>query len=210
MVSTVFSGFVGDRSVWGTLALGMAAMLAAGTIISLGRRANWSWKGLKAQPAATWGFGVGHMGMAVIAAGITFMSVWASDDTARINVGDTISVKSYSFTLKDVEEAGRDNYAYQRAIFDVTDDGKPVKTLSSERRFYPVRSMYTTEAGFRLAPFNTIFVSLSEGSPADGWIVRAYHHPGVVWIWIGALMMALAGFISLFDRRLRFRADDSS
>jgi len=42
--------------------------------------------------------------------------------------------------------------------------------------------------------------SVGEGDPETGWVVRAYVHPFVVWIWLGALMTALAGFVSILDR----------
>ena len=166
--------------------------------------------GLRAQTAATHGFVMGHLGMAVITAGITCMYVWDAESISRLKIGETIAVDQYEFTLSEVKQGVQDNYQFERALFDVADNGRAITNLSSERRFYPVRNMYTTEAGFRLAPINTIFVSLSEGSPEEGWIIRAYHHPGVIWIWIGALMMALAGFISLFDRRLRFSMRESA
>ena len=36
-----------------------------------------------------------------------------------------------------------------------------------------------------------------------GYQVRLYHHPFVPWIWLGGLIMALGGFVSLSDRRWR-------
>jgi cytochrome c-type biogenesis protein CcmF len=46
------------------------------------------------------------------------------------------------------------------------------------------------------------------GEPAGGgaWTVRLYHNPLAFWIWGGAALMALAGLVSLSDRRLRVGA----
>jgi cytochrome c-type biogenesis protein CcmF len=38
------------------------------------------------------------------------------------------------------------------------------------------------------------------------WTVRIYHNPLVPWIWIGAVIMALGGMVSLTDRRHRVGA----
>ncbi len=38
------------------------------------------------------------------------------------------------------------------------------------------------------------------------WTVRIYHNPLVPWIWIGAIIMALGGLVSLSDRRHRVGA----
>ena len=85
----------------------------------------------------------------------------------------------------------------------MTKNDKAITTLSTERRFYPVRNQITTEAGLHLSFGQTLFASIGEGNPDDGFIVQVYKHPFVVWIWLGSLLMALAGFVSLADRRLR-------
>ena len=40
----------------------------------------------------------------------------------------------------------------------------------------------------------------------DAWAVRVYMKPLAVWIWLGALVMAIGGLISLTDRRYRVGA----
>ena len=53
------------------------------------------------------------------------------------------------------------------------------------------------------------YVSLGEPVSADAtntdgpWSVRIYLKPFVDWIWMGALLMALGGFIAVSDRRYR-------
>jgi cytochrome c-type biogenesis protein CcmF len=85
----------------------------------------------------------------------------------------------------------------------VTKGGTEVSTLFTERRFYPVRNQVTTEAGLDLSFGQTLFASIGEGDPEGGFVIQVYRHPFVVWIWLGALLMALSGFVALADRRLR-------
>ena len=133
------------------------------------------------------------------------MSVWAVDEVKRINIGETISVAGYDFTLKNIEPGRRDNYEFLSATFDLTQEGHEITTLKSEQRFYQVRNMVTTEAGFHLGLGPTLFASISEGDSQRGWVIRAYYHPFIIWIWVGAFLMALAGFVSLTDRRFKQR-----
>ena len=42
--------------------------------------------------------------------------------------------------------------------------------------------------------------------PAGGHVVRIWYKPWVTLIWLGAVVMAFAGFLSLTDRRLRVGA----
>ena len=42
---------------------------------------------------------------------------------------------------------------------------------------------------------NYIIKSLGEGNLNDGWVVKIYHNPLVIWIWIGALVIFSGGII---------------
>jgi len=194
------------KSVLGGIGLALAAYLALGTILALARKTQ-NFKNWRAQPAGTYGFVLAHLGVAIFTAGAVIMSVWAKDDIGRLKVGESLNVSGYEFTLASVAPGQRENYQFLSAKVDVSKDGKEIKTLYPEQRFYPVRNMVTTEAGFHFTLGPTIFSAISKGNSQEGWIIRANYHPYVTWIWIGALLMSLAGFISLFDRRLRFRED---
>ena len=198
ILMTIFIG----KSVFGALGLAAAAYLAFGTLFALARKTQ-NFKTWRAQPAAVYGFVLAHLGIAAFTAGAVAMSVWAKDDIGRLKVGESLNVANYEFTLKTVAPGKRENYQYLAATIDVNKNGRAVKTLRTEQRFYPVREMFTTEAGFHFTLGPTVFAAISEGNPRDGWIVRANYHPLVTWIWLGALLMALGGFTSLADRRLR-------
>lgn len=191
--------FLVGKSILGALGLALAAYLAVATLIAIRvKTKNFkSWKSLKPK---TVGFAIAHLGVAVFAAGVVFMSVWSEDNIGRIKVGEKLNVANYSFTLSSINTGQRKNYEYLNAAIDVTKKGSPIKTLSTEQRFYPSRNIVTTEAGFNFTMGPTIFTAISEGNSQDGWVLRANYHPFVTWIWLGALFMSLAGFISLFDK----------
>lgn len=199
ILATVIIG----KSVLGALALGLAAWLAVGTVIAIGRKARWSRAGLRAQPASTWGFAGAHLGVAIFTAAVTAMSVWSATDIGTLKVGDSLSLGKYTYTLENVGGGQRDNYNFLAGEILVTKDGKNISSLFTERRFYPVRNQVTTEAGLDLSFGQTLFASIGEGNPEEGFIVQVYRHSFVVWIWLGALLMALSGFVALADRRLR-------
>ena len=196
------------KSVLGGIGLAIAAYLAVGTILAFARKTQ-NFKNLRTQPAGTYGFVLAHLGVAIFTAGAVIMSVWAKDDIGRLKMGETLNVAGYTYTLKTVAPGARENYQFLAAKIDVSKNGQEIKTLATEQRFYPVRNMVTTEAGFHFTSGSTVFAAISEGNAQDGWIVRANFHPFVTWIWFGALLMSLAGFISLFDRRLRSREETS-
>ena len=203
---TIAAAIIG-KSVLGGIGLAIAAYLAIGTIIALARKTQ-NFRNWRSQPAGTYGFVLAHLGVAIFTAGAVIMSVWAKDDIGRLKIGEKLDVAGYEYTLMDVTPGARENYQYLGAKIDVSKEGRAVKSLATEQRFYPVRDMVTSEAGFHFTAGPTVFAAISEGNPQDGWIIRANYHPFVTWIWLGALLMSLAGFISLFDRRLRFRDEE--
>ena len=192
------------QSVLGALSMGIAAYLAYSTLLAFGRKIKFgqagSLKMLKAQPAAAWGFLWAHLGLAVCMAGVTGMSVWAVDDAKVLRLGESMNVGKYEFTLENITPGVERNYQKLVGEVKVVKNGRSVGTLRSARRFYQVRQMITTEAGIQVRPLRNLYAGVGEGDPEKGWVVRAYVHPLVNWIWFGALMIALAGFISIFDR----------
>jgi cytochrome c-type biogenesis protein CcmF len=82
--------------------------------------------------------------------------------------------------------------------------------MSSERRFYPVRQSVTTEAGIRAHFLSNLYVAIGEANDQGKWTVRLYYHPLALLIWIGPIVMALGGFVSLSDRRFRVGAPQRS
>ena len=55
-----------------------------------------------------------------------------------------------------------------------------------------------------------LYATLGEGDADKGWMIRLYYNPLAPWIWLGAALCALGGFVSLSDRRLRIGAPKRS
>jgi len=209
IIAITLAAAIFGKSVLGGIGLAIAAYLAIGTVLAFAKKTQ-NFKIWRSVPAGTYGFVLAHMGVAIFTAGAVIMSVWAKDDIGRLKIGEKLAVAGYEYTLAEVTPGARENYQYLGAKINVTKNGREIKTLATEQRFYPVRNMVTTEAGFHFTLGPTIFAAISDGNIEEGWVIRANYHPFVTWIWIGALLMSLAGFISLFDRRLRFREEDAT
>jgi cytochrome c-type biogenesis protein CcmF len=121
-------------------------------------------------------------------------------------IGGQLDVGGYRVTLTAVETPKGPNYVAERALFDVSDGDQLVTTLHAERRFYNVRQTQTTEAGIYTNGLSNVYLAIGEKSTPNEWTVRAYYHPLAPWIWIGPIIMALGGFVSLSDRRFRLGA----
>jgi cytochrome c-type biogenesis protein CcmF len=193
--------------------MGLAVWLVLGSLLVLAQRTRLGSTPLattlrlaRTTPLAVYGLVLAHAGLGVTVAGITGMTAWASEKIEMLRPGQSLQLAGYDVRLRSVAEVPGPNYEAERAIFDISRNGKPSTQLSSERRFYPVRRQLTTAAGIRTNLVSNVYVTLGDPGNAGAWAVRFYYHPFIPLVWIGALMMALGGFVSLADRRLRVGA----
>ena len=156
-------------------------------------------------PLAFYGLVLAHAGMGVTVAGVTGMSAWATEAVRQLQPGTTFEHAGYVVRFRDVQVVAGPNYESQQATFDVSLRGRSLTTLVSERRFYPVREQMTTLAGIRTNMISNIYITIGEPAGDGSFPVRFYYHPLVPWIWLGFLIMALGGFVSLADRTIARR-----
>ncbi len=154
-------------------------------------------------PRSAWGMTVAHAGMGIVIAGMTASTAWETEKIAALKPGASLDVAGYVFTLDKVEEVKGPNYTSQRAAVTVSRDGSLVAVLRPEKRFYPVQRTETTEAGIHTTWLSDLYAVVSRQSDDGAWAVRFYHKPLLPWIWIGIIVMALGGGLSLTDRRHR-------
>lgn len=114
-------------------------------------------------------------------------------------------LSGYQFELQSVAEVEGPNYFATEAVFNVTRNDNRVTTLVNQKRFYPVAGSTMTEAGIGGNLFRDLYVSLGEELDNDDWSIRIYFRPFVRWIWIGAMFMAIGGFVAASDKRYRYK-----
>jgi cytochrome c-type biogenesis protein CcmF len=155
-------------------------------------------------PLSTFGTTLGHAGLGVTIIGIAGMTL-ATEQIALVHPGETVHLSGYDWTLKNVHDAAGPNYNARVAVIDVTRNGQPVVTLAPERRMFTTQTMTTTEAKIHSEIIRDLYAVL--GEERDGAAVLRLHDNTLApLIWLGALVMAIGGFCSLADRRLRIAA----
>ena len=177
---------------------GRVRLLRAGAAESARRALN--------LPRAAYGMSLAHLGVALVVAGITASSAWTTESFQVMRPGDSVTVAGYDFAFRGVERIEGPNYLAERGRFDVTRDGRPVAELRPEKRFYPVSQTPTTEAAIHTTWLADLYAVVGDADGTGGWSARLYHNPLVPWIWLGAVVMAFGGAVSLSDRRHRVGA----
>ena len=204
---------LGAPSTAGLLGIFVTVWLAAATFVDVARRAGAPkvspsvfLRRLVGLPRSAWGLYIGHMGIAVVAAGLIAVSLWKVEVVQTVKPGEDIPVGPYAFALLDIENAAEANYQTSIAAIRVSQDGEIVTMLFPERRWYPVERQPTTEAAIRTLWHGDLYAVLGDPDGAGGFVIRYYYNPGIPWMWFGAALIALGGLVSLTDRRLRVGA----
>jgi cytochrome c-type biogenesis protein CcmF len=77
--------------------------------------------------------------------------------------------------------------------------------MHPEKRSYASGGQVMTEAAIASGIGRDLYVALGEPLGGGSWAVRVHVKPFVRWIWMGAVLMALGGFVTATDRRFRRR-----
>jgi cytochrome c-type biogenesis protein CcmF len=165
-----------------------------------------SFRRLIGLPRTAFSTALAHVGLGVTVVGIVSASAWQAELVTTMQPGTARDIAGYGITLLDVNESPRENFIADTARFSVAAPGGGLRTVTPERRFYPASQTPTTEAAIETYGFSQLYLQLGEANPDGSHVVRAWFKPYVTLIWLGCVVMAGAGVLSLSDRRLRIGA----
>ena len=201
LVLGVVAWYTAPQGPWKT-AFGVfgAAWVALGTL-------RFAWTRLKPgsgrYTAEMLGMTLGHLGIAVFVVGAMLVEAQNVLREVPMAPGQTQEIGRYAFRFDGVERVQGPNYIADRGHVQVFRDGKPLELLHPEKRAYASGGQVMTDAGIHAGVRADVFVALGESLGGDTWAVRLHVKPFVRWIWSGALLMALGGFVTAADRRFR-------
>ncbi len=156
-------------------------------------------------PRAAYGAALGHIGFGVMVLGIAGMTL-AVQKIVVLMPGQTTTLGAYAWTLTDVHTAPGPNYTLRVADIGISKNGHVCLTLHPSRRFFINPKVITNDAAIHTNGFQDIYTVFADEPAGGGAELRLNIHPLAPEIWLGGLIMALGGGLSLSDRRLRVGA----
>ena len=195
--------------------LGLAAglFLVFGAIADLWYRAGVgnvpaarAWRRLIGLPRSAFGGALAHAGLGVTVLGIVAVTTFQTENITEMKPGATAELGGYTLRFDGLRPGVGANYTEDRGQFTVSRGGVTVAEMSSAKRFYTARRTATTESGILTFGLSQLYVSLGDAVDGGGMVVRIWWKPFILCIWLGAVVMALGGAVSLSDRRLRVGA----
>ncbi len=147
---------------------------------------------------------IAHAGVGIMIIGIA-ATAFHEEKIATMAPGDRLVVGGHELVFDGLRRQPGPNFASTVGRFQVRKDGALLATLDPGKRSYVGRTMSTSETARLTRGLGQIYLAIGDahGASVD---VRAYWKPWVLLIWIGPLIMTIAGLISMLDRRIRVAA----
>jgi cytochrome c-type biogenesis protein CcmF len=115
-------------------------------------------------------------------------------------------IADHQVTFEGIEHVEGPNFVSDTGKFTIRAPGGGVREALAERRVYNMSGQPTTEAAIETYGFSQLYLQLGEPQADGKSVVRLWYKPYVTLIWLGCVLMAFAGFLSLSYRRLRIGA----
>ncbi|POF32341.1 heme lyase CcmF/NrfE family subunit [Roseibium marinum] len=214
ILMTIFTFWLwGMEKVLAPLGVGLAVWVMAGAVSEILTRVkifeigpSRAFSRLIGLPGSAWGSMLAHFGIGLTVLGVVTASAFQDERIATMRPGDTVELSGYQLTFDGAAPRRGPNFTEEVGHFTIRQGGIFVTELDPSKRIYTARQMPTTEAAIFTTGFSQLYLSLGE-SRGDGAVdVRVYFKPLITLIWIGCVIMALGGAVSIADRRLRVGA----
>jgi cytochrome c-type biogenesis protein CcmF len=157
-------------------------------------------------PLSSWGTAVAHLAAGVMLLGVVGETQWGAEHIVQIKPGETVSLRGYDLSFDGAVPREGPNYREFAAKFTVRRGGDVIDVLEATKRSFAARATTTTEAALMTRGVSQLYLSLGDVGSDGSIVVRLYHKPLVLLIWLGPVLMVLGGLLSLSDRRLRIGA----
>jgi cytochrome c-type biogenesis protein CcmF len=209
VVATAVFGWCYGTPFLSIVTAGIAVYLIVGAVSDIAQRAAFRASSFGAVvsrlfglPLSAWGTSIAHAGMGLTLLGLAATG-WGVESIISMKPGDYYDVGPFKLGIEAVTPRNGPNYSEIYADMSVRRGDTALAHIEPAKRFYRARKMQRSEAGIVTIGLGQVYAAIGESHP-DGTVdARLYWKPLVTLIWIGALVMAFGGVLSLADRRLR-------
>ena len=190
--------------VLAVLGLGLAAWVGMGALVEFAERLRlfrspWreTWRRALNSPRASYGMTIAHFGMAVTVAGIA-ASAFEQRAHQMLHVGQGRAPSPATSCASTISAGGTAKITPPtRGEFTLLKGGQVVAELKPERRFFPLQQQTVAKTAIHTNLLADFYLALGDPDSQGGWTMRAYWKPLVPFIWIGGVIMAFGGAVSL-------------
>jgi cytochrome c-type biogenesis protein CcmF len=205
---------LGMRQVYPLLGFGLGGMVAAGIFI------EW-WRGTRARrnssgesyPVALvrliaanrprYGGYIVHLAVVMVALGVLGSSFFDLQLDVVLAEGESVDLGDYRMEYIGTTAVPYADRTEFLSTVQVYRDGRPLKTMTATRTFYPSFNMASTLAAIHSTPVEDFFVVPSENLPDGSVGFRILVNPMIWWMWVAGPVLVLGTVIALWPQPVR-------
>ena len=161
------------------------------------------WRQGQQVTTAVLGMAIAHLGVGLFAIGASGVESYKIEKDVALKPGGSYQIAGYDFRFVNAVDMRGPNYDAVEALVEVTRGGKAVAILKPQKRHFWVQQTDNSQAAISVNWSRDLFVAMGNPLGEGAWSMRIQYKPLVRYIWLGALVMALGGFIAGTDRRYR-------
>jgi cytochrome c-type biogenesis protein CcmF len=148
-----------------------------------------------------WGMTLAHFGVGVFVIGVAMVESTMEQKDVRLEPGESIQAAGLTFRLNEVTTVKGPNWAADEGRISVLKGDREITLMTPQKRRYYRSGQVMSEIELRPGFTRDLYIALGEPLGGGAWSVRIHIKPFIRWIWGGALLMLIGGFISASDRR---------
>jgi cytochrome c-type biogenesis protein CcmF len=168
------------------------------------------WRAGQKLGAGVLGMAIAHFGIGMFAIGASGVESYKIEKDVALKPGSSFAIAGYDFKFVNAADVRGPNYDAVEALVAVTRAGKPVAILKPQKRHFWIQQTDNSQAAISVNWSRDLFVAMGNSLGDGAWSMRIQYKPLVRYIWLGALVMAIGGFVAATDRRYRVKAPVTS
>jgi len=125
--------------------------------------------------------------------------------------GDSMQMGPYKLVCQSYTQDSTPNYDTDYALLDVYKNGKKIKQMAPERRFYLASQTSSTVVALHSTALSDLYVIFEGRNPdTDRPIIKVFLNPLISWIWIGVLIVVIGTLFALVPSALAGRRREAT
>jgi cytochrome c-type biogenesis protein CcmF len=139
-----------------------------------------------------------HLGILVVAVGVTGSQAWSVQREMTVQRGEAVQLAGYTFRFDGLSAREDGNHFLVESAFNVTNGGSRPRLMHPAKKFYPQEQSPIAHVDYTLGFMEDLYLVLGDfardGSQAT---VKVQVNRMVSWIWIGGLILTLGAALAI-------------
>ena len=143
---------------------------------------------------------IAHLGFSLLVISIIFNSLFSSEFSANMKVGDKLNYNNIEINLKNIDTIDKKNYKSIIANFEIIKNKKDKVLFNPEIRIYNQPKILTSEADIKSSILEDKFIVINLVKGQEYFNVRYQVKSFMIWIWLSTLILIIGGFTSFIKK----------